>query len=264
MDLAGENFYYQNPLDERGNRYSWHGCPCCVGNIPRTLLMLPTWMYAKDQDSLYVNLFVGSRFQLADVAGTDIEIIQKTDYPWSGDVSITVNPSAATEFGVKIRSPQRSVSTLYDNQPSADGILSITVNGQPVESALEKGYACIQRTWKPGDTIQLQLPMPVQRVKGIDKIEATRGQVALRRGPLVFAVEEVDQPLSQSLADSALLSASWRPDLLRGTIVLTGQWSDGSQLLAIPYFLRKNREPAGGSPGNRRAGRLSRVWVPDQ
>ena len=81
MDLEGKNFYYDNPLDEGNRRYDWHVCPCCVGNIPRTLLALPTWMYAKDQDGIYVNLFVGSTVKIDDVAGTDVEMVQDTDYP---------------------------------------------------------------------------------------------------------------------------------------------------------------------------------------
>ncbi len=79
-------------------RYAWHTCPCCVGNIPRTLLMLPTWTYAKSADGVYVNLFIGSTITLENVAGTDVEMVQTTDYPWSGKVSITVNPEDAEEL----------------------------------------------------------------------------------------------------------------------------------------------------------------------
>ena len=83
-DLAGKNFYYTNPLDANVGRAPWHTCPCCVGNIPRTLLMMPTWVYAKSADGVYVNLFVGSTITLENVAGTDVEMVQATDYPWSG------------------------------------------------------------------------------------------------------------------------------------------------------------------------------------
>ena len=72
IDLEGRNFYYQNPLDSYGDRYDWHGCPCCVGNIPRVLLMLPTWMYMKSDDGIYVNLFIGSTVTIEGVAGTDV------------------------------------------------------------------------------------------------------------------------------------------------------------------------------------------------
>ena len=88
LDLDGRNFYYDNPLDANEHRAPWHVCPCCVGNIPRTLLMLPTWMYARSADSIYVNLFVGSSVRVDGVGGTDVEITQVTDYPWGGKVVI--------------------------------------------------------------------------------------------------------------------------------------------------------------------------------
>ena len=195
IDLEGKNFYYQNPLDSNRPRYDWHGCPCCVGNIPRTLLMLPTWTYSKSADSIYVNLFIGSTVTVEDVAGTDVEMVQATDYPWSGNVSITVNPAAEKEFSVKVRIPNRSVSELYSSTPQSDGITSIALNGSAITPRVEKGYAVITRTWKAGDKIDLVLPMKIQRIKGIDKIAATRGQVALRYGPLIYCVESVDQEL---------------------------------------------------------------------
>jgi DUF1680 family protein len=254
IDLAGENFYYQNPLEQRRSRYDWHVCPCCVGNIPRTLLMLPTWMYARDDENLYVNLFIGGSAQIEEVADTQVELIQATDYPWSGNVSITVNPKSARKFGMRIRSPRRSVSDLYACSPESDGIASISVNGHTITPKIEKGYAVIHRQWKAGDRIDLTLPMKAQRVKGIDKIEATRGRVALRRGPLIYAIEEVDQDNDAVLSPTAELKAEWRPDLLHGTTVLTSVWNDQSPLLAIPYYLRNNRDPSS----------LSRVWIRDE
>ena len=68
-DLEGKIFYYTNPLDANAPRTSWHVCPCCVGNIPRTLLMVPTWAYAKSADGVYVNMFVGSTITVENVGG---------------------------------------------------------------------------------------------------------------------------------------------------------------------------------------------------
>jgi len=89
LDLDAMNFYYDNPLTGSQPRGSWHVCPCCVGNIPRILLMIPTWTYVKSADGIYINLYIGSTIKVEKVAGTDIEMVQKTDYPWSGNVSIT-------------------------------------------------------------------------------------------------------------------------------------------------------------------------------
>ncbi len=105
LDLAANNFTYTNALDSSERRYPWHNCPCCVGNIPRTLLMLPTWMYATGKDALYVNLYAGSTVRVGNLLGTDVEIEQTTDYPWSGKVAIVVRPAAPKQFAIFLRMP---------------------------------------------------------------------------------------------------------------------------------------------------------------
>jgi DUF1680 family protein len=270
LDLEGKNFYYQNPLVGGWPRYPWHACPCCVGNIPRTLLMVPTWTYVTDDDGIYVNLFIGSTIKVDDVAGTDVELVQETDYPWSGNVSITVNPAEEKRFTVYVRSPNRSVSELYSSTPVADGIESISVNGEPAKLDIANGYASIERTWKPGDKIELVLPMKVQRVKSIDAVPANRGRVALRRGPLIYNIERVDgNNLDAVLASDAELTTEWRPDLLGGVMVIKGSFTDGSPLLAIPNYARNNRVPSSGEAGGfgRRRGNpegQSMVWIKDE
>ena len=245
LALDGKTFYYPNPLDERRLRTSWHSVPCCTGNIPRTLLSLPTWIYAKSPDSVYVNLFIGSTVTVEGVAGTDVQMAQKTNYPWDGRVSITVNPSARKAFSIRIRVPNREVSELYTSTPAANGIKSIAVNGTTVKPAIENGYAVITRTWARGDRIDLELPMIVQRVYAIDKIEADRGKVALRYGPLVYNIEKVDVgDIAKVLSPAAPLSTEWRPDLLGGVVVIKGTFADGSPMMAIPNWARMNREPA--------------------
>ena len=265
VDLEGKNFYYQNPLDSNRARYDWHGCPCCVGNIPRTLLMLPTWTYSKGDEGIYVNLFIGSTMTVEDVAGTDVEMVQATDYPWSGEVSITVNPAQEKDFSVRIRVPDRSVSDLYAGTPQCDGITSIAVNGAKIVPPVEKGYAVIGRTWKAGDRIDLVLPMEVQRIKGIEQIEATRGRVALRYGPLIYSAESIEQDLENVLSPESALRTQWRGDLLGGVMVIKGTWADGSPLTAIPNYARNNRfEETPGDGGASRPMANSSVWLKDQ
>jgi DUF1680 family protein len=249
IDLEGKNFYYTNPLDANAPRASWHACPCCVGNIPRTLLMLPTWMYAKSADSVYVNLFIGSAATVEGVAGTDIEMVQATDYPWGdGRVEITVNPKRSRTFSVRIRVPNRSVSVLYESTPAADGIASIAVNGTAVKPAIEKGYAVLTRTWKAGDTIELVLPLKVQRVHAVGAVAATQGKVALKYGPLVYNIETADQDITRVLPPDAPLAAEWRGDLLGGVMVIKGAFADGNPMLAIPNYARYNRGPVPPPP----------------
>lgn len=272
-DLEGKNFYYENPLDANSPRYPWHVCPCCVGNIPRTLLMLPTWMYAKSADSLYVNLFIGSTVNVENVAGTNVEMVQATDYPWSGKVSITVNPKDRKNFSIRIRVPNRSVSSLYTSTTDANGILSLAVNGSAVKPKIEKGYAVITRAWKAGDKIDLLFPMKVQRVRASDKIVADRGRVALQYGPLIYNIEAVDQDITQTLAPDSALTTEWKGDFLGGAMVIKGAFANGSALMAIPNYARYNRMTAQGTEaksapasGGRPAPRppTSIIWIKER
>jgi hypothetical protein len=252
IDLEGKNFTYTNALDSSGRRYPWHVCPCCVGNIPRTLLSLPTWMYSTSADGLYVNLFIGAAVTVDNVASTRVQMVQATDYPWSGNVAITVNPAETKRFTIRIRVPSRSVSKLYTASPACDGLAALAVNGTPVAPVIEHGYAAVTREWKAGDRIDLVLPMKVQRVKGSSRIAATAGRVALRYGPLIYNVESVDQDVNAVLRPDAELSTQWKGDLLGGVLVIKGEWADGKPLTAVPNYARLNR------------GGRSIVWIKDQ
>jgi DUF1680 family protein len=251
LDLKGTEFFYTNPLSQVGTRSAWHSVPCCTGNIPRTLLMLPTWMYSKGPRAIQVNLFAGSAVTVTDVAGTDVEMVQDTNYPWSGNVGITVNPKVRATFAVNIRVPTRDVSTLYRATPKADGISALRVNGRVVTPKMVNGYASITRAWSAGDRIEFVLPMVAQRVHADEKIAANRGRVALRYGPLVYNIEKVDQNIEGVLAPDARLTTQWRADLLGGVTVITGTFADGSPMLAIPHYARFNRNPAAPPPAPR-------------
>jgi DUF1680 family protein len=243
LDLEGKNFYYTNPLDARDQRTPWHVCPCCVGNLSRTMLMLPTWMYSKGADGIYVNLFAGSTVRVGEVAGTDVEMVQATNYPWDGKVTLTVNPKTRKSFAVKIRVPNRDVSSLYTSTPAATGLASLAVNGSAVKPDIVNGYAVITRTWKAGDTIAFELPMPIQRVRASEKIVANKDRVALRLGPLMYNIEQVDQDITGALDPAATLTTEWRGDLLSGVTVIKGHFTNGAPMTAIPNYARFNRNP---------------------
>ena len=127
-------------------------------------------------DGVNVNLFIGSTVTVENVNGTDVEMVQTTNYPWDGKVSITVNPQAHKKFSVRVRVPNRATSALYASTPEVNGLKSLTVNGSRVKPVIEKGYAVITRNWKPGDKVELELPMEVQRVRATDKIQFDRWQ----------------------------------------------------------------------------------------
>jgi uncharacterized protein len=240
LDLEARNFYYQNPLVTDHSRYDWHVCPCCVGNIPRTLLMVPTWTYVKGPEGVYVNLFIGSTIKVESIAGTNVEMIQETDYPWKGDVSIIVNPEEEKEFTVFIRVPDRTTSLLYEHDPLVSGLESLAVNGEPFEIETNLGYAAIKRTWEPGDRIDFRMPMEIQRITADERIEENINRVALRYGPLIYNVESLDQDIEKTLGSDPLTLA-WDDDLLEGVMTIKGKWEDGTPFMAIPNYARMNR-----------------------
>ena len=243
-DLEGKNFYYANPLERSMGRSTWHACPCCVGNIPRTLLMMPTWVYAKAPDGVYVNMFIGSTITVENVAGTDVEMVQETDYPWSGKMAITVNPKAHQEFQ---RSPPRArprrQQAVHARRPEANGIVSLPVNGKAVKPVDGEGLR--------GDHAQLEgrrqdrtgaADEGAARARPRSRSPSTRGKVALRYGPLIYNIEKVDQDITKPLAAELPLTAEWRGDLLGGVMVIKGKFADGSKLLAVPNYARTNRD----------------------
>jgi hypothetical protein len=260
LDLEGENFYYTNPLSSTQSRHPWHVCPCCVGNIPRTLLMIPTWTYVKSDDGIFVNLFIGSTVMVEHIAGTTVEMMQETEYPWKGKVTITVNPEQSTDFAIYLRVPDRKTSALYEPMPEVKGLLSLLVNNESIETIKENGYIKISRTWEMGDKIDFEIPMEIQRITADDRIEANRGMLALRYGPLIYSVEEVDQPDIGKPLDPESLQLEWSDELLGGVMTIKGNWEDGTPFLAIPNYARNNRN----INKEERETPLSRVWIKRQ
>ncbi|HVW58654.1 MAG TPA: beta-L-arabinofuranosidase domain-containing protein [Puia sp.] len=248
LSLDGKDFYYTNALAASQGRYQWHVCPCCVGNIPRTLLMMPTWTYVRGDDGLYVNMYIGSTMRVEKVVGTDIIMTQQTDYPWSGRITLTIDPQQANgqPFTLHLRIPDRTTSALYTPKPAISGYRSISVNGQPQTPSIENGYVAIRRVWKKGDRIVLELPMGIQRITADKRIEADRGRVALRYGPLLYNVETADRQDINKAIGTGPLTLEWKGDLLHGVMAIKGTWADGTPLLAIPNYARLNR--AGTTP----------------
>lgn len=258
IDFEGTHFCYTNPLSAYAPRDAWHVCPCCVGNIPRTLLMIPTWTYVTDNNGIYVNMYIGSTINVERVAGTDVQMVQKTDYPWNGKVSITVNPKKSKQFTVYVRVPNRKTSELYIPVPELNTLKSLSINGKAVPMDIEKGYIAITRSWKKGDRIDLEIPMEIQMITADEKVEADRGRVAFRYGPLIYNFEKVDNKnIDQSIGKSPF-KLVWRDDMFNGIMTINGTWADGSPLLAIPNYLRMNR-PVTPVQGDRSPASI--VWI---
>lgn len=249
VELTGANFYYQNPLTSSQARYPWHGCPCCVGNIPRALLAIKDMMYSVDSKrrTLMVNHYVDSEGDVTALGQKPLRMKQETGYPWKGDVAITLTHVPTEAFSLALRIPCRTESKLYKAVPNLNGKYAVKVNGQPVEASLKEGYAFIARTWKEGDRVELALPMDVQRITCDERVEANRGRVALQSGPIVYSFESADNGkgvYNAVLKPEESLTPAWKPDLLHGVMTI-----EAGALKAVPNYARLNR------------GGASQVWM---
>ena len=199
VSLEGNGFFYPNPLESMGQhqRQAWFGCACCPSNICRFIPSLPGYIYAVKDRSVYVNLFLSNKSQLS-VAGKNVSLSQTTEYPWNGDVVVTVDENAAGQFAMKIRIPgwvrnQVVPSNLYQYSDNKRLSYSVKVNGQGVAAQLtEDGYYTINRKWKKGDKVQIHFDMEPRTVRANSKVEADRGMVSVERGPLVYCAEHPD------------------------------------------------------------------------
>ena len=274
VSLDGGGFFYPNPLESMGQhqRQPWFGCACCPSNICRFIPSLPGYVYAVKDNQVYVNLFMGNEAELK-VGGKKVILHQETRYPWNGHVTLTVDKNSAGTFAMKIRIPgwvrnQVVPSDLYTYSDGKRLGYSVKVNGEEVTSALEQGYFTIERKWKKGDRVELQLDMEVRTVKANGKVEADRGRVAVERGPIVYCAEWPDNSfnvLSLLMNQHPQFEVVERPDLLYGlnqikTPVQTLEYDEQGRLLAkdqqltlIPYYAWAHR-----GPGN------MAVWLPSE
>ncbi len=272
VSLDGNTFFYANPLESDGKfkfnegrlgRAPFFGTACCPGNISRFLPSFPGYVFAFKDDAVYVNLFVGATAKVV-LKGNTISLRQETRYPWDGTVRMTLEPEKAGEFAVNIRIPgwaqNRPVpEDLYRYLDKRNDHVILKVNGLPAELNMDKGFVRLRRNWKKGDVVDLILPMAVRRVVSHEAVKDNRGKVALERGPLVYCAEWPDNEgrvLDLRLADNAQFTPEFRPDMLKGIVVLKGKASavnknaDGSvagrkeqDFLAIPYYAWAHRGP---------------------
>lgn len=234
LGLSGTNSYYQNPLSDR-NRPRYNSWVCCPPNLSRTLLQAGRYAYAHTQTEVYVNLYVGGAVSLPLAAGPmDLEV--QTDYPWSGQVRIHVRPAK----------PQRAALLL--RWPGWCRQMTVKVNGAllPASALRERGFVKLERDWRHGDVVEVEMAMPVERWVAHPNVQACRGQVALQRGPLVYGFEGLDNdglPLVE-LGDNPQFQVEHRPQWLGGLTVIRGVRADGRPFLAIPFYALANREPS--------------------
>ncbi len=233
VSLEGNRFFYPNPLaasSEVYERSEWFSTSCCPSNISRFLPSLPGYVYARQDEAVYVNLFISNEAQL-EVQGTAVNISQTTAYPWDGKVEIELHPTEAKRFSLHVRLPGWSNNRpvpgdLYQYLDESPQQPTLSVNGKKTDFQTEKGYAVLTQNWQKGDKITLELPMQVRRVVSNEAVTANAGRVALQYGPVVYCAEWLDnggQVSNLLLPDDTNLQVAFEPQLLGGVNVIRGQ-----------------------------------------
>ncbi|MFW6101014.1 MAG: glycoside hydrolase family 127 protein, partial [Bacteroidota bacterium] len=272
--LSGDRFFYPNPLasDGQDERQEWFGCACCPSNITRFLPSVPGYIYTKTNDRIMVNLYAENTANIK-LEDKNIEIQQKTNYPWEGQVELTLHPEEKQQFQLTLRVPgwarnEAVAGDLYHFKDEKDQSVEVKINGEKIDAQIQKGYIQLERSWISGDKVTLNLPMPVRIIEANEKVEADQGKVAIQRGPIVYAAESADNPkgevLNMVFDENNDLSATFKPDKLNGVPVIKGKASgaqktldddieltDKQEVTLIPYHVWANRGPG-----------EMRVWLP--
>ncbi|OPZ92452.1 MAG: Non-reducing end beta-L-arabinofuranosidase [candidate division TA06 bacterium ADurb.Bin417] len=262
VSLDGRRFFYVNPLASEGrhHRQEFFGCACCPPNLLRLLASLGRYFYSAAEDELCVHLYGAGAARL-EISGVRLRFVQETDYPWEGRVGLEISPERPVRFRLRLRVPEWCRNW------------SLSINGTSLSGRLSRGYLLLDRTWRPGDRLALDLEMKPELVHAHPAVGTAAGCAALRRGPLVYCLEGVDNPgLPSIFIDSA---RSFRPvrvesGPLKGLVLLKGRgwrasragWEkrlysdrapklEPAPVIAVPYFVWDNRA----------AGPM-RVWLP--
>lgn len=230
ISTDGKKYFYANPLrfnhgqreysdhcdcTESADREPYIECFCCPPNLVRTIAKVSGWAYSLTDNGVAVNLYGGNRLDTVMSDGSELKLNQETDYPWDGKVTITIESCKESPFDFSFRVPGWAAGT------------SITVNGESV-STIECGtYVQVERAWKAGDVVEIDMPMEIRFVEGHPRIEETRNQIAIKRGPLVYCIESPDLPKDAGILDvyikeDADLKVEHLPDFLGGVTMISG------------------------------------------
>jgi len=263
--LDGTNYFYVNPLrqlDPMPTELRWPRTRvpflnsfCCPPNLVRTIAESADYAYAESDDAIWVNLYGGSLLETAIGHGRKIKLTQETEYPWNGRVRIIINECDEAPWALKLRIPGWARSA------------SVRINDRPADDSPTPGtFFELRRAWKPGDFVDLDMPMPAQLIEANPLIEDDLNQVAVKRGPVVYCLESTDLPRGVGIMQIRVPAevkfvARYDRRLLGGVVALdctlpaqsTGNWTgqlyrDAADIQArpvktqlIPYSVWDNR-----------------------
>lgn len=265
LSLTGDRFFYGNPLASRGQhqRREWFGTACCPANIARLVASLGDYIYAKSDNDIYVNLFVGSNTTIPMAKGK-VNVKMETNYPWSGNVKLRIDPEKKSKFKLFIRIPEwyynkiasgdLYTSTDDDGEPVH---FSYKLNGKAISSVYEHGYVVVDHEWVKGDVLELDIPMDVKIVKARDEVKQDNNRIAIQRGPIVYCVEGADNnnkawniiiPANTKFEtiDYKVMDEQVKAITAEVPVVIVGEdgfsiRTEKRKIIAIPYYTWANR-----------------------
>jgi uncharacterized protein len=255
MGLDGESYLYNNPLACRGGvtRKPWYAIPCCPSNISRTWAYLDKYIYSSNgeqslptllsefQHKLWIHQYISS--QLENDLG---EFELHSNLPWNGKVEIKINSSA--QFTLQLRMPSWSINSQVKVNGQVVKVESVSPN-QKMDTASgydpRAGYfISISHEWSSNDLIELNFDMAIMLRHAHRKVKGHKGKVAVTRGPLVYCLENIDNPkvdIFKVKVDTASLQPVFEESLLGGIVKIEGKSDTGHPLTFIPYHLWGNR-----------------------
>jgi uncharacterized protein len=282
----GKHYFYVNPLllreansmrqstnrpegEQLAGRPEWHWVACCPPNVMRLFSSLAHYLITSDSTGIQIHQYAPADIDLVFGEGRRAALLMETDYPWQGRIQLRINESDSLPWQLRLRMPGWSEDA------------TVSVNEETIEAyEVKQGYLILDRNWRAGDVVRLELAMPPVLIQPNPRVDAIRGCLAIQRGPLVYCLEAHDQATEASLLDVAIdpngpLQARWNADLLGGLMIVeargylseSGSWSNELykplnlspdserkevRLVALPYF----------AWGNRGLGSM-RVWIPE-
>ncbi|PZP47934.1 MAG: ATP-binding protein [Pseudopedobacter saltans] len=212
VSLDGDKYFYTNALEHNaafpytlrwaGSRQKYIALSnCCPPNIVRTIAEVPNYVYTYSKNNLFVNMYGSNQVELIMENGKKINLEQKTNYPWDGLITIKIEEIDQGDIAVNLRIP--SWCSKY----------SVKVNGVSFSGKiLKNGFCVINKNWKKGDIVELNLDMPTNMMESNPLVEESRSRVAVKKGPIVYCLEAKDLPDSASVFNVVLDNAqSWNP-----------------------------------------------------
>jgi DUF1680 family protein len=198
VSLSGDRFFYPNPLQSNGQheRSEWFGCACCPSNISRFIPSMPNYIYAQNDNDLYINLFVSGSTTFETPKG-NIKLTQESNMPWNGHISISVEPEKETKANLFVRLPGWASENpvpgdLYDFLEKPSTLPVFKINGTEITPEMKKGYAVLFRSWVPGDKVEVNFPYEIRKIKAHPNIKENHSKMAMQLGPLVYCAEWAD------------------------------------------------------------------------